>query len=91
MLRQARETAPGSNAPKVLTLMGLTKWMEHRLWCQAVSSSGGDRRGRLPLTGALLADEPTGELGQTGQQILTLFRRIADRDGTNGSIATTWR
>jgi ABC-type lipoprotein export system ATPase subunit len=78
-------------AEEVLTLMGLTKWMEHRTF----ELSGGQQQ-RVAIARAIathpsliLADEPTGELDSaTGQQILGLFRRIADRDGTTVLIAT---
>ena len=76
---------------EVLTLMGLTKWMEHRTF----ELSGGQQqrvaiaRAIAPRPALILADEPTGELDSaTGQQILALFRRIADRDGTTILIAT---
>lgn len=76
---------------EVLTLMGLTKWMEHRTF----ELSGGQQqrvaiaRAIAPGPSLILADEPTGELDSaTGQQILTLFRRIADRDGTTVLIAS---
>jgi ABC-type lipoprotein export system ATPase subunit len=78
-------------ATEVLTLMGLAKWMEHRTF----ELSGGQQQ-RVAIARAiaarpalLLADEPTGELDTaSGQQILGLFRRIADRDGTTVLIAT---
>jgi ABC-type lipoprotein export system ATPase subunit len=76
---------------EVLTLMGLAKWMEHRTF----ELSGGQQqrvaiaRAIAPRPSLILADEPTGELDTvTGQQILHLFRRIADRDGTTVLIAT---
>jgi ABC-type lipoprotein export system ATPase subunit len=76
---------------EVLTLMGLTKWMEHRTF----ELSGGQQqrvaiaRALAPRPSLILADEPTGELDSaTGQQILALFRRIADREGTTVLIAT---
>jgi len=76
---------------EVLALMGLTKWREHRTF----ELSGGQQqrvaiaRAIAPRPALILADEPTGELDSaTGQQILTLFRRIADRDGTTILIAT---
>jgi len=76
---------------EVLTLMGLAKWMEHRTF----ELSGGQQqrvaiaRAIAPHPSLILADEPTGELDTaTGQQILSLFRRIADRDGTTVLIAT---
>jgi ABC-type lipoprotein export system ATPase subunit len=76
---------------EVLALMGLSKWREHRTF----ELSGGQQqrvaiaRAIAPHPSLILADEPTGELDSaTGQQILTLFRRIADRDGTTVLIAT---
>jgi ABC-type lipoprotein export system ATPase subunit len=76
---------------EVLALMGLSKWREHRTF----ELSGGQQqrvaiaRAIAPQPSLILADEPTGELDwATGQQILTLFRRIADRDGTTVLIAT---
>jgi ABC-type lipoprotein export system ATPase subunit len=76
---------------EVLALMGLTRWREHRTF----ELSGGQQqrvaiaRAIAPHPSLLLADEPTGELDSaTGQQILALFRRIADRDGTTVLIAT---
>jgi ABC-type lipoprotein export system ATPase subunit len=76
---------------EVLALMGLTKWQEHRTF----ELSGGQQqrvaiaRAIAPRPSLILADEPTGELDSaTGQQILSLFRRIADRDGTTILIAT---
>jgi len=76
---------------EVLALMGLTKWREHRTF----ELSGGQQqrvaiaRAIAPQPSLILADEPTGELDSaTGQQILGLFRRIADRDGTTILIAT---
>ena len=78
-------------ADEVLALMGLTKWREHRTF----ELSGGQQqrvaiaRAIAPQPSLILADEPTGELDSaTGQQILGLFRRIADRDGTTILIAT---
>ena len=76
---------------EVLTLMGLAKWREHRTF----ELSGGQQqrvaiaRAIAPHPSLILADEPTGELDSaTGQQILHLFRRIADRDGTTILVAT---
>jgi ABC-type lipoprotein export system ATPase subunit len=76
---------------EVLALMGLTKWREHRTF----ELSGGQQqrvaiaRAIAPRPSLILADEPTGELDSaTGQQILALFRHIADRDGTTVLIAT---
>jgi ABC-type lipoprotein export system ATPase subunit len=76
---------------EVLALMGLTRWREHRTF----ELSGGQQqrvaiaRAIAPRPSLILADEPTGELDTaTGQQIFSLFRRIADRDGTTVLIAT---
>ena len=76
---------------EVLTLMGLEKWMDHRTF----ELSGGQQqrvaiaRAIAPCPSLILADEPTGELDTiTGQQILKLFRRIADQEGTTILIAT---
>jgi ABC-type lipoprotein export system ATPase subunit len=76
---------------EVLALMGLTKWRDHRTF----ELSGGQQqrvaiaRAIAPHPSLILADEPTGELDSaTGQQILTLFRHITDRDGTTVVIAT---
>jgi ABC-type lipoprotein export system ATPase subunit len=78
-------------AEEVLTLMGLAKWMEHRTF----ELSGGQQqrvaiaRAIAPRPSLILADEPTGELDTaTGQQILHLFRRIADGEGVTVLIAT---
>ena len=76
---------------EVLTLMGLSKWMDHRTF----ELSGGQQqrvaiaRAIAPRPALILADEPTGKLDTaTGQQILNLFRRIADHEGTTVLIAT---
>ena len=76
---------------EVLTLIGLEKWMDHRTF----ELSGGQQqrvaiaRAIAPRPALILADEPTGELDTiTGQQILQLFRRIADQEGTTVLIAT---
>jgi ABC-type lipoprotein export system ATPase subunit len=76
---------------EVLTLMGLSKWMDHRTF----ELSGGQQqrvavaRAIAPRPSLILADEPTGELDTvTGQQILHLFRRIADQEGTTILIAS---
>jgi ABC-type lipoprotein export system ATPase subunit len=76
---------------EVLALMGLSRWRDHRTF----ELSGGQQqrvaiaRAIAPHPSLILADEPTGELDSaTGQQILALFRRIADRDGTTVLIAT---
>jgi ABC-type lipoprotein export system ATPase subunit len=76
---------------RVLALVGLGKWMDHRPF----ELSGGQQQ-RVAIARALatqpaliLADEPTGELDTaTGQQILQLFRQIADHEGTTVLIAT---
>jgi ABC-type lipoprotein export system ATPase subunit len=76
---------------QVLTLMGLSKWMDHRTF----ELSGGQQqrvaiaRAIAPRPSLILADEPTGELDTvTGQQILHLFRHIADQEGTAILIAS---
>jgi ABC-type lipoprotein export system ATPase subunit len=93
MLRLAgvRRRQRQQRTEEVLALMGLTKWREHRTF----ELSGGQQqrvaiaRAIAPRPSLIVADEPTGELDSaTGQQILTLFRRIADRDGTTVLIAT---
>lgn len=76
---------------QVLQLVGLTKWMNHRPY----ELSGGQQQ-RVAIARAIatrpsiiLADEPTGELDTvTGQQILQLFRQIADDEGATILIAT---
>lgn len=76
---------------RVLTLVGLQKWADHRPF----ELSGGQQQ-RLAIARALstepaliLADEPTGELDSaTGQQILDLLRRIVDHEGTTVLMAT---
>ncbi len=76
---------------QVLQLVGLGKWMDHRPY----ELSGGQQQ-RVAIARAIatqpkviLADEPTGELDTaTGQQILQLFRHIADVEGTTVLIAT---
>ncbi|MAU01585.1 MAG: macrolide ABC transporter ATP-binding protein [Anaerolineaceae bacterium] len=76
---------------EVLQLVGLSKWMDHRPY----ELSGGQQQ-RVAIARAIatrptiiLADEPTGELDTaTGQQILQLFRHIADVEGTTILIAT---
>ncbi len=76
---------------EVLTIMGLEKWMDHRTF----ELSGGQQqrvaiaRAIAPRPSLILADEPTGQLDTTtGQQILHLFRRIADQEGTTILIAS---
>ena len=78
-------------AREVLNLVGLNKWLNHRPF----ELSGGQQQ-RVAIARAIatqpaliLADEPTGELDSaTGQQILQLFRHIADWEGTTVLIAT---
>jgi putative ABC transport system ATP-binding protein len=75
----------------VLGLVGLQKWADHRPF----ELSGGQQQ-RLAIARALstnpvliLADEPTGELDSvTGQQILELFRRVVEHEGTTVLMAT---
>jgi putative ABC transport system ATP-binding protein len=76
---------------QMLQLVGLGKWMDHRPY----ELSGGQQqrvaiaRAIAPRPAIILADEPTGELDTaTGQQILQLFRHIADTEGTTILIAT---
>ena len=93
MLRLAgvQRRARQRRTEEVLALMGLARWRHHRTF----ELSGGQQqrvaiaRAIAPRPSLILADEPTGELDSaTGQQILTLFRRIADHDGTTVLIAT---
>lgn len=85
--RQARR----ARTEQVLQLVGLGKWLDHRPY----ELSGGQQQ-RVAIARAIatrptviLADEPTGELDTaTGQQILHLFRHIADAEGTTVLIAT---
>ena len=85
--RQERQT----RTEQVLQLVGLGKWLDHRPY----ELSGGQQQ-RVAIARAIatrpaviLADEPTGELDTaTGQQILQLFRHIADVEGTTVLIAT---
>lgn len=76
---------------QVLNVVGLGKWMDHRPY----ELSGGQQqrvaiaRAIAPRPTVILADEPTGELDTaTGQQILHLFRHIADVEATTILIAT---
>ncbi|MBK7897847.1 MAG: ABC transporter ATP-binding protein [Candidatus Promineifilaceae bacterium] len=76
---------------QVLQLVGLGKWMDHR----PHELSGGQQqrvaiaRALAPRPAVILADEPTGELDSaTGQQILALFRQIADVEKATILIAT---
>jgi putative ABC transport system ATP-binding protein len=76
---------------EVLGLVGLQRWADHRPF----ELSGGQQQ-RLAIARALstrpaliLADEPTGELDSaTGQQILELFRRVVEHEGTTVLMAT---
>ncbi|MBN1657335.1 MAG: ABC transporter ATP-binding protein [Anaerolineae bacterium] len=76
---------------EVLSLVDLEKWARHRPF----ELSGGQQQ-RLAIARAIstrpaliLADEPTGELDSaTGQQILHLFHRIVEGEGTTVVIAT---
>jgi len=90
-LTGAKSRERQARTEEVLTLMGLSKWMDHRTF----ELSGGQQqrvaiaRAIAPRPALILADEPTGKLDTaTGQQILNLFRRIADQDGTTVLIAT---
>ncbi len=85
--RQERQTRAG----QALKLVGLGKWQDHRPF----ELSGGQQqrvaiaRALAPRPAVILADEPTGELDSaTGQQVLRLFRQIADEQGTAVLIAT---
>ena len=76
---------------QVLQLVGLGKWLDHR----PHELSGGQQqrvaiaRALAPRPAVILADEPTGELDSaTGQQILVLFRQIADVEKATILIAT---
>jgi ABC-type lipoprotein export system ATPase subunit len=85
--RKARQ----ERTQQVLMMVGLNKWMEHRPF----ELSGGQQQ-RVAIARAIashpaliLADEPTGELDTaTGQQILHLFRHIANQEGATVLIAT---
>ena len=74
-----------------LDMVGLLRWSEHRPY----EMSGGQQQ-RIGIARALanspaliLADEPTGELdSSSGRRILSLFRRIAERDAITIVIAT---
>lgn len=76
---------------EVLGLVGLQRWADHRPF----ELSGGQQQ-RLAIARALstrpaliLADEPTGELDSaTGQQILELFQRVVEHEGTSVLMAT---
>ena len=76
---------------EVLSLVGLTKWADHRPF----EMSGGQQQ-RVAIARAIathpaliLADEPTGELDTTtGTSILELLRQIVDREQTTILLAT---
>ncbi len=76
---------------EVLELVGLSKWADHRPY----EMSGGQQQ-RVAIARAIathpaiiLADEPTGELDTaTGRDILSLLRRIVDKQGATLLIAT---
>ncbi|RPI56929.1 MAG: ABC transporter ATP-binding protein [Chloroflexi bacterium] len=76
---------------EVLGLVGLEKWAGHRPF----EMSGGQQQ-RLAIARAIstrpvliLADEPTGELDSvTGEEILTLLRRIVEEEGTTLLVAS---
>jgi putative ABC transport system ATP-binding protein len=85
--RQERQ----ARAADVLKLVGLGQWQHHR-----PSEMSGGQQQRVAIARAIatrppliLADEPTGALDTaTGQQILHLFRQIANTEGTTILIAT---
>ena len=76
---------------RVLSLVGLKNWMDHRPF----EMSGGQQqrvaiaRAIAPNPVIILADEPTGELDvATGGQILEVMRHIAQEEGTTILVAT---
>ncbi|MCZ7666460.1 MAG: ATP-binding cassette domain-containing protein [Chloroflexi bacterium] len=90
-LTKAPRSKRQERVEQVLQLVGLGKWMDHR----PHELSGGQQqrvaiaRALAPRPAVILADEPTGELDSaTGQQILTLFRQIADVEKATILIAT---
>jgi ABC-type lipoprotein export system ATPase subunit len=90
-LAQMPRSQRQARTEQVLQLVGLGKWLDHRPY----ELSGGQQQ-RVAVARAIaarpaliLADEPTGELDTaTGQQILQLFRAVADREGATVLIAT---
>jgi ABC-type lipoprotein export system ATPase subunit len=78
-------------ARRCLHVVGLEKWMQHR----PDEMSGGQQQ-RVAIARALstrpaliLADEPTGELDTaSSRQVLSLFRRLVDREGFTILTAT---
>ena len=90
-LTKAPRSKRQERVEQVLQLVGLGKWMDHR----PHELSGGQQqrvaiaRALAPRPAVILADEPTGELDSaTGQQILVLFRQIADVEKATILIAT---
>ena len=90
-LTKAPRSKRQERVEQVLQLVGLGKWMDHR----PHELSGGQQqrvaiaRALAPRPAVILADEPTGELDSaTGQQILALFRQIADVEKATILIAT---
>jgi putative ABC transport system ATP-binding protein len=85
-----RRAARQARARELLDFVGLGQRADHR----ATQLSGGEMQ-RVAIARALanrpaviLADEPTGELdAATGQEILTLFRRL-NRDGVTLVVVT---
>jgi putative ABC transport system ATP-binding protein len=85
-----RRAARQARARELLDFVGLGQRADHR----ATQLSGGEMQ-RVAIARALanrpaviLADEPTGELdAATGQEILTLFRRL-NRDGATLVVVT---
>ncbi len=73
-----------------LDLVGLTKWLHHR-----VNELSGGQQQRIAIARALanqpqliLADEPTGKLDtNTAREIFTLFRDIVEQEGVTVLMA----